>query len=31
MSCDQEIGRTWQEIQAEDDGQLLDTVSCNDE
>ena len=30
MSCDQEMGRTWQEIQAEDDGQLLD-VSCKDE
>lgn len=26
-----EMGRTWQEIQAEDDGRLLDTLSCNDE
>ena len=29
-SCDQEMGRTWQEIQAEDDGHLLDTA-CDDE
>ena len=31
VSCDpQEIGKSWQEIQAEDDGQVSETV-CEDE